>query len=218
MTTGPVEFMFFDRTEDSSSFWHLDVRARLGLAATLWVVSTGGWTWQAKPVVFKAATSHIAAVYPERAFWLLACHDCRQHDNRISRYYRLWKLWEKAGRALPAGDYEDEILQEYHDGIRYFSAVRFPLEEIDKVIDLVRDHRQSFIVSLDPGQGEAVRRVLDAGWTKACGPAENALEEITAAGGIVLNVYGEFDDPEVAVAAIGNPADLGRLRGVTAAG
>lgn len=59
---------------------------------------------------------------------------------------------------------------------------------------------------------KTVRRIVQQGWGMTTSkPPEEVLESVCAQAGLVLELYGDFDDPEVSVAAIGKKEVLRTL-------
>lgn len=138
-------------------------------------------------------------------YWLLAGHRPTQPDNRITRYRRLWNSLETAGISLPQGGYLEESLHVGDGGIRFFGAVRFTIDQVEAVHS-VMVRTQAAIVFADGSNATSnVPALLKTGWKLTdMSPPEEILGTIVQSLGLVVDVYGDFDDPTVAVAAFGD--------------
>jgi hypothetical protein len=105
---------------------------------------------------------------------------------------------------LPRGAYLEEVLQESDNGLRFFGAVRFELSELPRVYEVLTAERSACIAAMNQTAVPILSEVLHAGWAlRNSTPPEEILSAICSRLGVVIGIYGEFDDPDVSVAAIG---------------
>lgn len=149
----------------------------------------------------KYVIGRLTACWPDWELWLVVGSAGFRPDNRITRYYRAWPLLKELG--VPRTDILESV-QESSEGLRYFGAARFDHTHIDSVHDIMK-RRYAAIIFMDRTQAkETVEEVLQRKWLHPpTSPPEEVLEIASPRGGLVVAGYGAFDDPEVAVAAIG---------------
>jgi hypothetical protein len=88
--------------------------------------------------------------------------------------------------------------------VRFFGALRFGLDQLDRVHELMMAEDAVIVVASEALGPDIARQLVSRGWpipnTK---PPEEVLEIVCPRSGVVMDAYGSFDDPEVAVAVIG---------------
>jgi hypothetical protein len=142
--------------------------------------------------------------------WLIAGHGTWQPDNRVTRHNRFWKSLHKMGVPTPEGELLDESMQTSASSIRFFGAIRCHIGQIKAIHAVMRETQAAavFFPAADTGK-RVVQGLVQNGWEMANSkPPEEILVAACAQQGLVIEVYGNFDDPDVSVAAIGKSVML----------
>lgn len=162
-------------------------------------------TSEARRECFKYSIERLTTCWPTWEFWIVVSSPRFLPDNRITRYYGAGPLLKRLG--VPRTDIL-ESLQESSEGLRYFAATRFGETHLDIIHELMG--LPSAIIFMDGAEAkETVQEVVQKGWrTFPTTPPEEALEIVSARSGLVVAAYGGFDDPDVAIAAIGKRETL----------
>jgi hypothetical protein len=115
--------------------------------------------------------------------------------------------------VLPHGDFVGESVLESKDGLRAFGAVRFELSQLEAVHSVMQA-AQAAIIFIPKAQSMGnVSSIVRSGWAMSnTKPPEEILEAVCTQSGLVVDVYGEFDDREVSVAAFGKRDVMGEMR------
>ena len=174
------------------------------VSAEIWTCSSRGNVSEARFELLKQCASRLLMQNPGWGFWLLAAHKTLQPDNRIVRHHRLWQSLQKRGTVLPAGKILDQGMRAQDNGVRFFGAIEFKLEQLEAVSAVLKTE-SAVVVAGDPSQIALVIGQLSTnGWKIA--PDSVSVDVINAlcpSGGLVLAAFGEFDDNDVALAIMG---------------
>jgi len=176
------------------------------LSAAVLLAPSHGSVAETRFACLQHVVTEVSTRMPTYRFWLLAGHSAPQPDNRITRYYKLWKALSVRGINIPAGEYLGEFIQEADNSLKFFGAVRFNLAELDRVYEVIVGEHVSHVVAIQESSDDLLPSILAQGWTRPTlrgNPSQVILNTLCPRAGVVLGVYGEFDDPEVAVAVIG---------------
>lgn len=184
----------------------------LGLSSVVWTTHVNDTVISARLKCLDHALQVLTTLLPGDELWLIAAHKTLQQDNRITRYNGLWKSLEKAGVVIPQGEIIGEFVLPSESGIRVFDAVRCDLEQL-KAIHAVMIEAQTALIIMRKSQAkEVVKLLVQRGWAMTnTKPPQEVLESVCIYGGLVLEVYGEFDDPDVSIAVIGKTEVLRNL-------
>lgn len=190
----------------------------LVLRTTSTPLSAGVWICKCERTLEEARLSCLAHAFSVLAplengweVWTMVGHRATQPDSRIVRYMGIWKSLSR--RSIRFSDNEAmEVLHEYEDGVGFVGGVRVGSSDVaatnaammgeNAVVILVRQQESQSVISDIMTDPAALR-----------GPRSpfGLLDSIARNHVVVLAVYGEFDDPEATVAAIGASADLEEL-------
>jgi hypothetical protein len=209
--------MHYDLVEDISrknDVLSIAVSPTLRLAAAVWTVSVSvaDSISNARLNCLGFALGKLVANGPLRELWLIAGHYSWQPDNRITRHNGFWKSLAKGGIVLPQGDFVDEAVMESKDGLRAFGAVRFGLNQLEAIHSVMQAAQAAIIFVPKAQSTDNVSSVVRHGWAMSnTKPPEEILEAVCAQSGLVVDVYGEFDDREVSVAAVGKRDVIGEM-------
>src|SRR5262249_44271743 len=137
---------------------------------------------------------------------------CRP-DNRIERYYGLWKRSRLYAKFLPENEYMKEFVSESENGLRYFGAVNFSPDQLEKVHTYMKG-RDAFIVVLAPFERSYLENLLEKGWQEGEPlPPPAILKTLQEHKCVLIHIAGEFDDYDVIVSALGSKEIVFSLMG-----
>jgi hypothetical protein len=145
-------------------------------------------------------------------FWLLAAHKRTQPNNRITPHQGLWKSLQAQGVVLPKGEFMPESIIVEEDGLRALSALKFDLSQLESIHSVMLRTQGAIFFGAESDSLTKVSRLIKEGWPVAnTKPPEEIAAVICDNSGLVIDLYGEFDDLEVAVAAIGKERVIANL-------
>jgi hypothetical protein len=108
-----------------------------------------------------------------------------------------------------------ETLAKNSDNTLYiYGATPVEDEQIDRCRPIVRPASRSFLALLPIGQPPAVELVVAAGWKRGLsdlGELRNVALSISKQGGMIVRMFGEFDDLEAGVDCIMSSSMYGRM-------
>ncbi len=140
----------------------------------------------------------------ESSLWLLAGHGATQPSSRMVRYFKLWKSLEKRGLKIPIGDRVEECEVAEQGGTRFYGAIRIGADGLSDSYKIIRQERGSCVIITNEPRSTLIS-LLKKGWrVPSTNPPEEILDFVSNGKSIAFGIYGEFDDNELAVAAIGN--------------
>ena len=162
----------------------------------------------------KHVLNELVVSYPDWKFCLLAGHNTFQPSNRITRHNRLWKSLLARGIEIPDGEFICESVNDTQDGLRAFGAVAFQLDQLE-VVHSVMLETQAVISYTCPSETfDNIALLVTNGWDSLNSkPPREIVEGICGKSGFVIDVHGEFDDRDVAVAVIGPKRQISALAG-----
>lgn len=191
---------------------HFGIRPSLPVSAVIWTARVTDSLLSARRSCLDHALKTIAAFKPRHDFWLVAAHATLQVDNRITRYYGLWKSIRNGGAVTPQGWFTDEFAHHSGSEMRVFGAVRYGPNQLD-AIHSVMLAAQAVVVAVP---GDASRQIVDKvvreGWplTRSVVPVE-IVDTVCSRSGLVIGVCGSFDDSDVCTYAVCAAHELGNL-------
>jgi hypothetical protein len=138
------------------------------------------------------------------SLWLLVGHGAAQPSSRVVRHLKLWKSLEKRGLDIPSGNRVEEFEVAENGGIRFFGAIRISVDALSDSYRIIRQERGSCVIITNEPRSTLIS-VLRKGWrVSPTNPPEEILDLVSNGNSIAFGIYGEFDDSELAVAAIGS--------------
>lgn len=199
-----MKFNYIDNISHKNPVLTIPISPTLELSAVLWTTNVTDKVVNARLECLSYALRRLTSRLPNAEIWLIASHKTLQEDNRITRYNGLWKSLQKSGVLIPEGQCVGERVILYENRIRVFDAVRCTIDQIDAIHAVMLAAQTALVILPKTEAIETVNLIVQRGWGMRCSePPEEALEPICTQGGLVLELYGEFDDIEVSVAAIG---------------
>jgi hypothetical protein len=214
-TTMTINNMHYDFVPDVSTkneILSLAISPALKLAAGVWTEEAGNSLATARLRCLHYSLGRLKASWPDWEFCLLAGHKTLQPDNRITRHRGLWKSLVAGGADLPQGEFIKESVVVIKGGMRAFSAVRFELSQFKAIHSIMLMTQAAITFTTKPAVLTKVAELTERGWPSTnTKPPEEILELVCDQSGLVIDAYGDFDDHDAAVAAIGRKEVLGAL-------
>lgn len=182
------------------------------VAAIGWLIKTTNKN-EAHEICAKTSIFEILEKTNLHELWLLTCHSAWQNDNAVSRKYKLWNSFRRRSIQLPDERHLlDEQTLEDQRGIKYFSAAEFHINEIPKMLNIIKEERNSYIALMPIGSISSISAIVRSTWqSNSTGPSSDVLTSVLTAGGLVLWPLGYFDDPESGVAIFGSTKNISEL-------
>lgn len=153
---------------------------------------------------------------PDYTMWLLVGDRLARKDTRVTRYLQFWGSLRMNKVLLPQGPYIEDSAIKSEDGLRFFSAVNFEIDELHLVCNLKR-HTDDTIVCVPRNGGEAtIRELVKSGWgfgTHSYKAHPEVVKEILSSGGLVVSDYGMCNDPDSTIVVFGASDQLELIRG-----
>lgn len=182
------------------------------ISALVWSSNGSGDTMSRRGYLLGEVLRWIRERHSDWALWLVATHGVWQPDNRIVRYNKLWRSFEKRGFKLPSKTIPYEGLRVEAGELRFFGACEIDPEHAQVANRLATDEWAEVVIGsrfkIDPVVAECSRK----GWDVcARHPSCELIDCVCAVGGCVISLFGDFDDAEVSVAILGSPADIDSL-------
>jgi hypothetical protein len=153
----------------------------------------------------RRACSMIAIGLPSYRPWLCAS-DCGM-NNRISQHRGLWRGLATRG-FRPAMRHTPETSLEIDDGsLGFYGAAELEQEKVEGLRPIVTPASRSFLSWMPPLTVPDVDGMVAAGWNRGLSDLRELARiarVLSAQDGIVLRLFGEFDDRETGVDCIMN--------------
>lgn len=162
-------------------------------------------------VVLEYVLERFDKVLPDYKFWFLVGNSAWQPDTRIIRYRRLWGGLKSQGIEIKGGSHLQEHVVEGAQGLKFFGAVCISEASISGVVSAISVERCSYLVMLP--NGFDVGEVLSTGWSGNMREDFDFINCVCSKNGIVIGKFGDFDDEEKGLVAIGFPILIKQLLG-----
>jgi hypothetical protein len=198
-----MHFAFLPNVAVSNDVLSLPISPSLRISAAVWRDSRTGSIESARLNCLAFALEQVWRHYPNSELWLLASHRGVQPDTKIVRHFGLWKSLEKRGAAAPIGAALCESIVEVEGGVRLFGATTFTTNQLDKVAKVMSCEFGVIVAATDARIRNTLERLVTQGWSQGASIPEEIVEAVCPEKGLVVGVFGEFDDGDVAVAVLG---------------
>lgn len=135
--------------------------------------------------------------------WVLSGHSAWQPDNRITRYRKFWGMLKAKGIAEPDPTCSLESSLKLGGKIKYFGAKKLcgiPLQFLTALFKINRTCTYLLILPKQVTPDE----LINNGWCPTHSFDENILRFSLLNKGVVIKAFGEFDDLESSLVAIGD--------------
>jgi hypothetical protein len=173
----------------------------------------------ARLLCLREAVRLVTAAHEQAELWLLACQTAWQQDRPTARFNALWKGFERAGIQLPDGKRGEETIVVSEHGVRWFGGIQFPAKSLDVAEQVVAKEQSSLLVAMLDAI-PSIEAFLAAGWSTFSPTSMDfwaSVAESAASGhGLLLRLFGAFDDREAGVNIIGRPSSVHALLSVPA--
>lgn len=107
------------------------------------------------------------------------------------------------GIDVPNACDKQEVMYEFDGKLKFFGAIQLSGLYVRTVAEVFLQERCSYM-SVLPGL-TGVEDVLGAGWSGDIAEDSNFITSLVERGGLLIKRFGEFDDEEIGVVAIGRP-------------
>jgi hypothetical protein len=166
---------------------------------------------------YEEAIRRLRGSWPALALWLFLCNSSWQPKNRIVLHRRLYRGLEAAKTVLPSGARSAESQLEAGEQIRFFGVVGVPPTEVAIAISVIESEPESFLVASPSGAEVPLEPDIATAWQAGClhdlKTWARLAESLSKRGAAVLRPFGYFDDVEVGVDLLLDPALLPRIIG-----
>jgi len=128
-------------------------------------------------------------------WWLFAC--VCEEDSRVNRHQGLWKRLAKQGLSLPQQVSTETTVSKDAAHICIFGATGTEAPDILRFRSVVTPASRSFLALLPQHKTPPVDLVIAAGWERGISDLEELRDiaiVVSKQGGVLLRVFGEFDD------------------------
>jgi hypothetical protein len=156
-------------------------------------------------VCVQRACSVIANGLPSYQPWL--CASEWGENTRVSRYHGLWRRLATCGFRATMRSTPETSLEIDGDSIGFYGAAELERERIEGLRPIVTPASRSFLSWMPPATVPDVNGMVAAGWSRGLSDLRELAKVarvLSAQGGIVLRLFGQFDDRETGVDCITN--------------
>lgn len=143
---------------------------------------------------------------PPLKCWLNAC--VRQENTRIARHQGLWKTLVKQGLPRTVLSTAEVMVENDDNTLGFYGAIGVDGEWMQVFRPVVTAASRSFLTLLPRDDSAQVELLIGTGWRRGLVQAEELSQIATIVamqGGVLLRLFGEFDDREAGVDCIMNP-------------
>lgn len=161
---------------------------------------------EAKVAALVAVVDAVQRVLPDLEPWLLVTHSAPRWDNRITRYYKIWKSLERSDVAIPAGERMGETTVKVERGLQFTSALRCRGIDAGEMIDFLNAHNGCVLLFIAKASArDIVASFMATGWRKVrhSAPPLDMLRAACQADMLACEHIGRFDDRENGIGIIG---------------
>ncbi len=142
-------------------------------------------------------------------FWVLVGHSAFQPNNRITRYWGLWKGLKASGIDISHFGTSYEAMVEYDGELKFFGAKEISELSKTSVVRLMPEGLAVYL-ALFPENAD-VEEIVRKGWLEARGFDGELLEGVIDQDGFLIKAVGEFDDVESGFVAVGETTLISEL-------
>jgi len=149
---------------------------------------------------------------PSYSPWLCAS-DCGVND-RVTQYRALWKGLATRGFKPPARHTPERSLEVGDGAICFYGAAELEPEKLECLRPIVTPASRSFLSWMPTAEVPNLDGMVTAGWNRGLSDLRELAKvacTLSVQGGIVLRLFGEFDDREAGVDCIMNAENYALL-------
>ena len=208
MTT-KIQYDVIDDVSSENGLLKIPVPATIKVSACVWTMEVVGSVEGSKCECLDYVLREMISKSPTGEFLLISGHKIPQPVNRITKYNCLWRSLEKLGIAMPQGDKIEESLIEHEKSLRAFGVIRFDCTQSNAVNAVMSVSQGAIAFMPKNGSLEMFSPLIQRGWAVAnTKPPMEIIDFVYSQEGLIVDVYGGFDDFNVAVAAVGEKSIL----------
>jgi hypothetical protein len=202
MTTD-AQYTFLQDISQPNSVLRVMIDGSPPISAAVWTIHRRVPIMEARLECLRYVLTLIEQRYPLCQFWIIVGHKAIQPDNRISRHNRIWVALKNRGIPLPPGNSFEDVSVAAH-GLRFFGAAHFDLGHLDWAHRIMIAEVAAIVITQQRDNAEVIKELVHEGWSlQNTKPPTELLNACRRHPVIIVDVYGEFDDPDVAVSAMG---------------
>ncbi len=144
--------------------------------------------------------------FPSYDVWFLIGDSALQPDNRISRYYRLWKSLRRGEIEISHASCTQEVMRELEGGLKFFGAKKISELSIESVVNALLQERGTYLIALpNSSRPKEIQEILGCGWSGFIERDQAVVARLFENHGLLLVRVGDFDDPERGVVVTCTP-------------
>jgi hypothetical protein len=173
------------------------------LAAGVWTTLSQHYLVHARLACLRHVIERLHEYAPGWERWIVVGHRASQPNNRISRHQGIRKHLQRQGIVLPSSEFMEQA-HECEGGLRFLGAARWEPPDIESMNAAMMAEQAVIVLARGIQARDILAAIVHRGWaTTLAKPPSDVLEIARREPIVVIDTYGEFDDREVAVAAIG---------------
>jgi hypothetical protein len=170
-----------------------------------------GVSWSVEGVsTFESLLSTLRFVYGligkkllDYRVWLFIGNSAWQPDTRIVRHRKLWGALAARGIEVSNTSEKQEMMCESDGELKFFGAAQLSELSVRSVSKAFLDERCTYLVALPNSIGP--ENILGIGGSGILREDSKFIDALIEHGGLLVKRYGEFDDNEKGVVAVGRP-------------
>lgn len=208
MTTS-INYSFLRDVSRANETLVVDTKGHL-LGAGVWTMLRTDRMDAARTACLKYVIELLCERNPEWERWIIVGQGALQRASVITRHIGLRKYLHNRALRFQSSEFL-ETEHKYEDGVRFVGATRWDISEIETVNAAMMAERAVVILAKRSQAGDTIASILNNAWDAEEREPFRVIDTAAQEPIVVVNVYGEFDDREVAVAAIGRVEVLEEL-------
>lgn len=172
------------------------------LAGVCWFV-VGYSAYEALLSVSRFVCGLIWKKLPDYKVWLFVGNSAWQPDTRIVRYRKLWGALAARGIKISHTNNTQEVMRETEGKLKFFGAAQLSELSIESAVKALLEEYCTYLIVLPSAVGP--ESILNIGWSGNITDDSEVIANLIKSGGLLIKRFGEFDDEERGVVAIGQP-------------
>jgi hypothetical protein len=135
--------------------------------------------------------------------WLFIGNSAWQPDTRIVRYRKLWGALAARGMEISNTFDKQEVMCESDGKLKFFGVAQLSELSIRSAAKVIFEERCTYLVALPSSTGPG--DFLGIGWSGDLVEDSKFINGLAEYDGLLIKRFGEFDDEERGLVAIGRP-------------
>jgi hypothetical protein len=182
----------------------------LNLAAGVWTLLREDRLDASRIACLRYVVDSLCNQEPGWERWVIIGHRAFQPRNALAKHLGIRKYLGKQGINFKALEFIEQA-HEYDAGLRFVGATPWDISEVGAVNAAMMKERAVIIMAKAAQARDIMINVVGNRWTPDKGEPFGVLDAAAHESVVVIDTYGEFDDREIAVAAIGRVEVLATL-------